>query len=210
MKYRVVFIDWDGTLSISRFWERWQKSDRYELIQHYLFSVSGNNQLIDNWMSGKINHVGIVNHISSATRIPAEELLTELKYSAERMKFVDEAIPKKIKALRDNGTKVIVATNNMDTFRLWTIPAMKLENTFDGFLVSDSLRCMKQDVKDDGTSKFFGDYLNLHNLSPSDAVLIDDSADIKSERFGIDFLQITSTDTLVKHLDSLLATNFIS
>lgn len=205
MKYRVVFIDWDGTLSNSRFWERWQKSDKYELIQHYLFSVHGNSQLIDDWMSGKINHVDIVNHLSPVTQIPAEELLAELKYSAEHMKFADESIPEKIKALRNSGAKVIIATNNMDTFRLWTIPALGLEDIFDGFLVSDSLKCMKQDVEDDSTSKFFNDYLNLHNLLASDTVLIDDSSDIKSERFGIEFLHVTSTETLVKRLDTLLA-----
>lgn len=205
MKYRVIFIDWDGTLSNSRFWERWQKSDRYELIQHYLFSGHRNRQLIDDWMSGKINHVDIVDYLSPLTRIPAEELLAELKYSAGHMKLVDKSVPEKIKALRDSGTKVIIATDNMDTFRLWTIPALGLENIFDGFLTSDRLRCMKKDINDDSTSKFFNDYLKLHNLSPSDAVLIDDSADIKSERFGIDFLHITNTETLVKHLDALLA-----
>ena len=39
MSPKVIFIDWDGTLSKSRFWEHWQTDDskNYNKIQQVLF-----------------------------------------------------------------------------------------------------------------------------------------------------------------------------
>lgn len=205
MKYRAVFIDWDGTLSDSRFWERWKGNRRYELIQHHLFSSFENKQLVNDWMLGNVSHTDVIKYLSAVTHISTAGLLAELRYSAENMKLIDRSIPKKIQKLRDAGVKVHIATDNMDTFRLWTIPALGLENTFDSFLVSDSLKCIKKDTNADSTSSFFGQYLSLHHLSAKDTALIDNSPDTNIEQFGIDFLHVTRTTPLTMHLDMLLA-----
>lgn len=119
MRYKTVFIDWDDTLSNSRFWDRWVHDgvnfERYRLAQEALFRSTKGKQLIRYWMLGIYSSADILQYLNKTTSIPYDELASELRYSTENMEFIDVHVIARIKELRKSGTKVVIATDNMDT-----------------------------------------------------------------------------------------------
>lgn len=201
--YKVVFVDWDGTLSNSKFWDRWTGTDKYSRIQKALF-VDG-REYTHLWMKGLMTYSQVLTYVESKTGIPYKELADELEYSARNMEFIDNKAARLIHALRNKGVKVVIATDNMDTFRLWSVPGLALETLFDGILTSDTAGALKSESHDNGTSTFFFHYLAQNNIQPGESVLIDNSRDVKVvERFGIDFLHVNETTSLTQHLQDLL------
>lgn len=202
-QYKVIFIDWDGTLSNSRFWQRWIGTSEYDRIQQVLFGEDTEHTRL--WMTGFMTYNQVLRHVESNTGIAYEELASELEYSARHMKYIDGTTIDLIQKLRKNGIKVVIATDNMETFRLWTVPELKLENLFDGILTSDTRGALKTEYSDNGTSKFFSHYLTQSDIHAGESVLIDNSLDIKIvENFGIDFLHVNESTSLVDHLKRLL------
>ncbi len=205
MHYKVVFIDWDGTLSGSRFWERWRGTPQYELIQSKLFGSREGKLIIRDWMLGLRDYKSVLSYLTEATTIPYNELARELQYSAENMQFIDQQALEKIRLLREYGVKVLIATDNMDTFRLWTMPALGIESLFDGVLASDIQGAMKSYLSSDGVSLFFAPYFLQNDLAPQNMVLIDDSIDTKVvEKFGMNFMHVDDKHSLTFHLDNIL------
>jgi len=129
-----MFIDWNGTLSHSRFWDRWNNSQdkcrEYEQIQDVLFHDSEGNLIIQEWMRGLRSFKNVLQYIHDRTGIPINQLASELQYSSENMKFIDSNVLNKIQTIRANGSKVVIATDNMDVFRYWTIDSLKLYDFF--------------------------------------------------------------------------------
>ena len=208
MTYKALFIDWDGTLSRSRFWERWKNSPednaKYHRLQDALFIDKAGKLLIKDWMMGLRSYNDILTYASRVTAIPYENLANELQYSAENMKFLDENALGLIQLLRAKGLKVLIASDNMDTFRNWTVPALGLEALFDGILVSDTRGAMKSHISPDGFSVFFHPYLSQQAIKADETVLIDDSLNTKVvERIGINFLHVNESASLTDHLQNI-------
>jgi FMN phosphatase YigB (HAD superfamily) len=206
MRPQVLFVDWDGTLSNSRFWERWSltasEQAKYQLIQRTLFQNA--RDLLHDWMCGFRSTAFVIQYVAESTGIAYDELLNELRYSCENMKFINAPDINVVQEIRAKGTKVIIATDNMDTFRNWTMPALKIDDTFDGVLLSNTLGAMKAHVQPDGTSMFFNHYLSQNNIQPHNTVLIDNSVTNKVvENFGMHFLHVNSTARLSHHLYEL-------
>ncbi len=205
MQYKVIFIDWDGTLSNSRFWDRWRDTPQYDLIQNTLFLSKEGRLVVNDWMLGFRSYVTVLQYVSGVTGIAYDDLATELQYSAENMKFIDDKAIAMIQKLREKGAKVLLATDNMDTFRIWTVPALKLESLFDGILVSDTRGAMKSHLNPDGSSAFFHHYLSQNGLKPEETVLIDDNLSTKIvEQFGMNFLHVNEGADLAAHLGDVL------
>lgn len=209
MTYGVVFIDWDGTLSDSRFWERWRDSPDYNAkfrrLQTALFATEGGKALIVKWMLGRSTYDAVLRYASGITDIPYAELKAELRYSAETMQYRDKDLPDLIKALQSQDTKVVIATDNMDTFRKWTVPALGLDTVFDEILASDELGALKSQFDDDGNSKFFGRFLSTHRIGPHESVLIDNSRNnLVVGQCGIDFLHVSESVSASDHIRKLL------
>lgn len=206
-KYKVIFFDWNKTLSNSLFWEQLGDSnhERHEWnknISTYLFR--DNKHLISNWMRGEMNDREIVNHISFQFNYSPEALLDELATSCRNMKFVSDEVIALIDKLRKKGTRCVIATDNMDTFRKYTIPALELEKYFDDILVSFDNGIFKFDTQDTKIP-FFDGYLKEHNLRYEDVVLIDDCVDASGvyNKLNFDILQVFNSDDFIfklKHL----------
>lgn len=206
-QYRTIFFDWNKTLSNSLFWEHLgnPEHERHSWnadISHYLFKE--NRHLISEWMKGLIDARQIVGKISLRYGYSADILLEDLAESCRNMQFVSDEVLPLIQKLRENGVRCVIATDNMDTFMKYTVPGMKLEQYFDGFLSSFDLRRFKYDTEAESIP-FFDDYLRQHSLLYDDVVLIDDSPDTSGayERLGFDILQITDTDDFVSKLECL-------
>lgn len=204
MTRKVIFIDWDGTVSNSRFWHRWIGTERYELIQRVLFTKE--QDLLNDWMTGFVSFATVLKYVESQTGIPYKELEEELIYSSEHMDFINPKTIELISKLRNKGVKAVIATDNMDVFRHWTVPALQLEQLFDGILVSDTRGALKSHLYENGTSKFFHYYLTQNNLQAKDTVLIDNSIDAQLvETFGMNFLHVNKDSSLHDHLEKILA-----
>lgn len=212
MKYKTIFIDWHGTLSDSRFWERWAKDPTkqklHRLVRHALFESEEGLLIVRDWMRGLRSVDDVVRYLHDVTGITISDLKDELRYTSENMVFINPEVVHRIEALRAKGVKVLIASDNMDTFRLWTIPALGLEDMFDGILTSDTQGALKSEMGPQGFNQFFSPYLHEHNLQPGEAVLIDDTESLQSvESLGIDFLHVSAVASLLNHLDRLLEYN---
>lgn len=207
MEYKVLFIDWDGTLSRSRFWSRWRNNPddtRYASIQKVLFNDDNGSFIVNDWMRGLRDHTDVLHYVSDTTGIPYDDLVSELRYSAENMEFIDPGLITVIQKLRNAGIKVVIATDNMDTFRHWTMPALDLDSLFDGFIVSDTRGALKTDLSSDGTSTFFDHYLSQSTATPEQTVLIDDNLKTKIvEQLGMNFLHVNEAQPLLFHLNRI-------
>ncbi|MGH7196978.1 MAG: HAD family hydrolase [Candidatus Saccharimonadales bacterium] len=208
MQYDVIFLDWEGTLSKSRFWGHWAADARrqkdYNLIQKRFFENS--HDIKQDWMLGKLSAEEAVEFIADLTNMSSANLLTGLQKSCEQMQFIDERILEQVGKLRQNGTKVVISTDNMDTFTRWTVPALKLDTHVDEVLNSHTLKAFKKETHADGTSKFFADFFAQYGVEPSRSLLVDDSINNKVvENFGMDYQQVTSGRSASSILSELTA-----
>lgn len=201
---KVIFIDWNKTLSNSRFWEQLEDVN-HKHHNHHLGIIDSlfveNKNLITPWMQGKLTAEDICNAIAENTGIDAEIIFDELVESAKNMTFVSEEIPELINSIRAKGIKVVIATDNMDTFNRFTVKSMDLENLFDDILNSYALKAMKGDFENN-KSLFFDDFIKRNNLSYAKTVLLDDSTSNSDPltSLGMKTIQITSPKNLIYNL----------
>lgn len=205
--YKTVFFDWNKTLSNSLFWEQLGNPEHKRHswnadISTYLFEE--NRYLISEWMKGLVDSHGIVEKISFQYGYSPEILLEDLTESCRNMKFVSDEVLPLVQKLREKGMKCVIATDNMDTFMEYTVPAMDLKKHFDGFLVSSEKGLFKFDTEGDSIP-FFEKYLKENNLDYGEVVLIDDCIDKSGtyERLGFDILQVSSPDDFMGKLRHL-------
>jgi beta-phosphoglucomutase-like phosphatase (HAD superfamily) len=116
--------------------------------------------------------------------LAAADLLADLEHGCRRMEFGDPASADALRAIRAQGTKVVLATDNMDAFYRWTVPALHLRGIFDAILDSASLGTLKGDLIH-GQSPFFGPWLSDQGIAPSEAVLVDDSPAASTAAIGL-------------------------
>jgi FMN phosphatase YigB (HAD superfamily) len=206
MKPAVVFLDWDGTVCGSKFWGHWaegsHRAEASALIQSRFFQASPD--IVAEWMRGARDAENVVAEIARRTGLAAADLHTGLRESCERMQLLDDGILTTVAGLRKSNIKVVIATDNMDTFRRWTAPALALESHFDGILDSYSLRALKRDKDNSGNSKFFAPYLAQNNIDPAATVLVDDGAhNAVVADFGIRYIQVTPQLPALRVLSSI-------
>ncbi len=204
MSLKVIFIDWDGTLSRSRFWEHWQIEDPegYNKIQKVLFAE--NPGMINDWMRGFVSAEVISAEVAHRTGLNPQIVLTNLEQSCKAMALMQPGVLDVIQKKRENGVKAVIATDNMDTFSRWTVPSLNLERHFDGILTSVARGALKEDVAEDGTSLFFHHYLSQNAIQPSEALWIDDRPVHKiAERLGMQFVQVGSGLDVIQVLQAV-------
>ncbi len=176
-----MLIDWHGTLSNSLFWEPWQAGTAVErrmaaALQEAMFRV--NHHLLSPWMCGKLSSEDVVGRAASVAGVPFAGAMDAFIASCQSMRLVSDAIMPLIANLRSQGITVGIATDNLDSFTRWTVPALDLDRHVDVILNSADLGVMKGDTRDDGSSAFFGNFLHARRDLPGMTVLLDDSDDM--------------------------------
>ena len=147
----------------------------------------------------------IVRQLSESTGYPAELILADLRESCETMRLMSEAVLPLVDRLRERGVRCFIATDNMDTFTAFTVPALGLADRFDDILNSFEKGMLKQDGTDGVRIPFFDEYLSLHGLRHDEAVLIDDSGYGEAyTRAGLETIRIASGDEVETVLRELL------
>lgn len=207
--YKVVFIDWNGTISGSKFW--WHLEDKthpknylFEKIESALFGSL--KHLIKPWMRGEIKSEEVLKRVAGDANLNFQEVMDEFVHSCQTMQLYSGDLFDHIQRLREKGIKVIIATDNMDSFSRWTTPALELSDKFDEIINSADIKALKGDFDENGSSLFFKKYIEKYQLNPGEAVLIDDSED-KEDRIGktgITYLRIEPVVGLIPALKSLL------
>lgn len=105
-----------------------------------------------------------------------------------------------IQELKRNA-RVVLATDNMDCFRRFTVPTQNFALLFDDILESSSLGRMKKDE----AGRTFTDYATSHSIAPERTYLIDDSertCELFRSIGGVALQTKGKTDTLV-HLQTI-------
>ncbi len=203
---KVVFVDWNKTLSYSLFWEHLQ--DHRHLNHKHLPSIEkwlfvDNRDIINPWMRGELSALSVVNKMSYDTGIDKALIINELHRSCKEMHYSINNLESIIKKIQKRGTKVVIATDNMDTFSDFTVPAMSLDKVFDGILNSHSIGYLKDDELPVDRILFFDGYLKSNGWEYADAILLDDSPDSsgKYKKLGFDRVLIDSQETLKLELE---------
>lgn len=204
-KPKIVFIDWSGTLSRSKFWGHLEKTNTnlFTRIENNLFKK--NIGLIKPWMKADTSSEDVVKQISEEIQIDYDLVLKEFIVGCEHMEFVSPKVPRLIKRIQSNRIKVYIASNNMDSFDRWTAPYMNLHGLFDGIVNSFGLKALKHDFDND-RSMFFDSVLRREGVLPKETILIDDSEDKEDllSTYGIDYRRISETNTLIDELRAIL------
>ncbi len=209
MPPKTIFIDWYGTLSDSTFWGHIPSIDTelYPLRLTAESTLFGElSDLIAPWMRGDYTAEEIIYSVSQKSSLCKEKLLKQFILSTEKM-VVDPEVLTLVGRLRGAGTKVVIATDNMDSFTRWTTPALGLTHHFDGILNSYELKVLKKDFDTVDKSLFFGSYLQENGLRPDECVLVDDSEDRDGniQKFGIEYIKINQSTELKDILASIIS-----
>ncbi|HLW00673.1 MAG TPA: hypothetical protein VKT82_18595 [Ktedonobacterales bacterium] len=211
--YTCLFVDWHLTLSTSVFWGQFSAPAHpqhalFALMQSRLFGPDGLNRWLLPWMRGKLTSEGVLAGVCRGTDVDLAFALQTLQDSCRQMRFVADVIPDAVAALRAKGLRVVIATDNMDTFPRWTVPSLRLRALFDDILCSFDLGALKEDVDQDGRSRFFADYLRRQHIGWGESLLLDDGGEDFGaiiRRFGIDYQHIEPGKGLVPALQALIA-----
>jgi FMN phosphatase YigB (HAD superfamily) len=213
LRYKYLFVDWHLTLSTSIFWEHLSNPAHphyplFDYMQSMLFHPSTPGRWLLPWMRGQLTSEEVVADVCQGTDFDAAVVLEELIVSCQRMALVDETIPASIAHLRTKGLRVVIATDNMDTFHRWTAPSLRLYDMFDDILSSYELQALKEDKDQAGQSLFFSNYLQAQHIGPGESLLLDDGDENFGKiirQFGIDFQHIEPGRGLVPALQTILA-----
>lgn len=205
---KCVFIDWNKTLSYNLFWEH--LSDPIHAnhgllapIEKWLFQ--DHSDVIQPWMLGELSTEAIISKLSSDLPIDPTIVLHDLQISCEQMVFCSENIPNLIRTIRKQNILVVIATDNMDTFRRFTVPSLKLDSLCDDLLISSELHALKDVPGPANSLPFFDSYLQAHKLGYDDVLLLDDSPDKTGvyAKLGFKRITITSPDHLIQELEAI-------
>ncbi|MCK9369041.1 HAD hydrolase-like protein [Candidatus Dojkabacteria bacterium] len=207
---KVIFFDWNGTLSDSFFWEHMRSSKEEDINTLYnkwdkaMFSET--KEMINNWMRGNQTTEEVMKYVSDQTNTEYKVILKEFIKGCKSMSLSSNDLPKILKNLKIKKVKLVIATNNMDCFSRWTVPHMKLNLLFDEIINSYYQKGLKHDRDENGESIFFKNFFKKNNVNTKDCIFIDDSNDKEEfiSRLGITYIKINNSSEIPKILNSYL------
>lgn len=171
MKYKAVFWDFDGVWSKDYFYKSFSKDypQVWEFIQTHVWGPDGEGR-VDKWMRGELTMTDINKHISKGTGMDFDALTKKFLEDVSQMEIEMRHAPI-VKALKKNGIRVGMITNNMDVFDIVTRPKLKFDKLFnDKVFNSFAYKKMKAEGLFDIAME------SIDQLDYSTALLIDDSA----------------------------------
>ncbi|MCI0714224.1 MAG: hypothetical protein L0154_28975 [Chloroflexi bacterium] len=205
--YKTVFIDWYQTLSTSTFWSHLENP---AYIHHALFEplrrtlIEEQNAVFEDWLVGRINSEQVMAIVSERTGIPYGLIWDEFIAGFDHQCLVSEEIYGLVQTLRAHSIRVVIATDNMDCFNRWCVPALALDKHFDDILNSFYVGHLKKEFAG-GKALFFHQYLVHHSIGPGESIIFDDSPNVRPATAiaGIEYRQIEPGVGLVSELQRL-------
>jgi FMN phosphatase YigB (HAD superfamily) len=186
---RVIFSDWHGVLSTDPFWVSIRQSVAHPLHKQLEAGMAGvfERNVADEWMKGLLSSDDVIAQmeIELAPRFRDDFLARRLHVDCGRMK-VNVDLFEVYREIRAEAA-VVIATDNMDCFvkafeharsRRRTLPKRR-ETLGDWATICDDIICSSHTgaLKAEDPLRFFGPWLEAHDIRFRDAVLVDDRAD---------------------------------
>ena len=187
---RVIFVDWNGVLSRDTFWTSILGSDAHPLhdrLKSRVRHLFQNGDLINRWMRGDVGSTAIIDALDMKldARFADGFLQRRLSRDCQEMEVNGGLIGLLSRACA--RAFVVIATDNMDCFYEQVLASRykrrsnhrvigrspTLKNVvwrFDDILCSSAVGTLKRD----GPETFFGRWLERHDLSFQEALLLDD------------------------------------
>ncbi len=172
-----VFVDWFGTLSTARFWDRILLNARHPLSAQLADALEGlfrgRKEFVRAWMRGEVPEAEVIDSLQM--RLPkryrndylCRELLRDCRDAP-----IDPDMSELVRGLKRQAF-VGIASDNMDCFIRATPKVLNGELTIDELIVSSEVGSLKAESPE----RFFGPTLERYGLEPRNAVLIDDCPD---------------------------------
>ena len=161
---RTLFLDFHGTICHDPFW-RGLDSFSFQRVQHSLFEA--NASLVNDWMRGKYTAEEITELVAKWTGLAFDHLWQAFVHDCKSM-HVDPEILAVIQSLK-NRYRIVLITDNMDSFDRFTVPTLGLNAVFDVIVNSFNEGLLKHE--ENGIT--FTNQMN-GKISQEDA-LVDDS-----------------------------------
>lgn len=204
---RAVFVDWHGVLCDQVFWwsilSRARHPYHKEMMEASTRLFAAPSPKVTAWMRGELCADEVISTLGVKldARCNDDYLLRRLAEDCRRMVFRAELL-EPLYAAR-HITLVAVATDNVDRFVTAARGIARLGRLVDDILCSSDLGVLKADDPE----RFFGEWLERHGLTFSNALLVDDSVENCEmfEAHGGRAIQFTSSDQAVSAVRSWLA-----
>jgi FMN phosphatase YigB (HAD superfamily) len=172
---RVVFVDWYGVLSTTRYWASVKDhplvAESIDLgrARHRIFDT----EVVNDWMRGHLSTRDVV------ARFLVDHDNPELVAFLEQQAIDDctqgpirRQVVHQLRKLRARHL-VVLATDNMDCFTAALPHRQDLRTVFDDYLTSCELGVLKAEDPE----RFFLPWLDAHRITANNAVLVDDRAE---------------------------------
>ncbi|MEO6536562.1 MAG: hypothetical protein ABIT47_02640 [Candidatus Paceibacterota bacterium] len=198
-----LFIDFDGTLCHDRFW-RSLEPELQDKVQNHLFI--SNREIVSQWMKGSFTSEEINRKLSEEIGIDFEDLWEIFVNDCKTM-TIESGTLEQLRELK-SLYRIVLVTDNMDSFDRFTVPALGLNNHFDKIVNSWMVKAFKNDNKGESFRKTILD--GGSNIDES--ILIDNSTqscEIFKELGGDSYL-VTPEKSLSFWLEQLLGSKFTS
>lgn len=170
----VIFVDWHGVLSEARFWAsiRDHPAVAGSIDFDRALDTIFNTDVVDEWMRGHLTTREVVARFLVGEDNPLlvafleHQVIRECAQSSTRRRLV-----RALKAMRGSH-HLVLATDNMDCFSAALPRRGDLRAVFDDYLTSTDIGVLKAE----DPRRFFGPWLEDHNVDVDQALLIDDRA----------------------------------
>lgn len=201
---KVVFIDWNETLSFGKFYGHLvqQNPALFHRLEQKLFHE--HKEMIRPWMLGQVTFDDICAVLQDDT-LTKDEIEQHFIDGARHLKLADSETFDLIQSIRRKGCPVIIATDHMDVFGRYIFPLHRLDRFFDGYICSTQTGAFKGDKNEANRLPFFEPYRQKHGLAYSEMVLIDNSSvSVEAAKsVGMKAVQIQSPQDVRKALEEI-------
>ena len=171
---KVVFIDWNETLSFGKFYCHLAKENPalFQYLEQKLFQ--DHKEMIRPWMLGRVKFEDICRVLANDS-LSTSQITQHFIDGFKHLKIADSKIFALIQEIRRKGCPVLIATDHMDVFGRYAYPLHHLEQFFDGYICSAEVGAFKADKDESGRLPFFEAYRQAHGLAYPEMALIDNS-----------------------------------
>lgn len=169
---KILFIDFNGIISYNNFWKSLENLEHplhEDLKKINLFLFEENKQIVSDWMIGKFTSEDIHQIISKKLNINYATLFETFKNDCANID-ISKKIVNQLKKLK-KYYKIILITDNMDSFDRYTLPNNPILNIFDE--IDNSYNMKKFKSSDNG--KYFLEKIKKNKASIENCILIDNS-----------------------------------
>lgn len=142
-------------------------AELYAKINKFLFSKK---YLISSWMSGEIGYRDINKIVASNFDVRYDYLNEKLIESAKKLELNWDLI-RTFQNFRKGGGRVVITSDNMDIFTLYTVAANNLNDYFDGIYNSSDIG----HLKDFDNFQLYRNLAEENGVSFAEVLVVDDS-----------------------------------